>query len=159
MKGCVRMEAYFNLPLLLGVLAIFFAQVLKVPFGYFRTRKWDVQLFFTTGSMPSSHSAGVMAVAKSIGIEVGFNSPLFAVSAMLAGIVMYDATGIRFHAGQQANALNLIREDLKLYFQEIKRPIHQHNFELKTSLGHKPIEVLAGGLFGALFTFIVYMLI
>ena len=109
--------------------------------------------------MPSSHSAGVMAVATSVGIEAGFNSPVFAVSAMLAGIVMYDATGIRFHAGQQANALNLIVEDLKMYFQEIKRPTKHHNIKLKTSLGHKRIEVLGGGLFGALFTFIIYMLI
>ena len=153
------MEAYFNLTLLLGVLAIFFAQALKIPIHYIQTKRWDVQLLFSTGSMPSSHSAGVMAVATSIGLETGFNSPLFAVSAMLAGIVMYDASGIRFHAGQQANALNLIREDLKMYFHEIKRPTKQHEFELKTSLGHKRIEVLSGGLFGALFTFIVYAVI
>ena len=153
------MEIYFNLPLSLGILAIFFAQVLKIPFGYLQTKKWDVQLFFTTGSMPNSHSAGVMAITTSVGIESGFNSPIFAVSAMLAGIVMYDATGIRFHAGQQANALNLLIEDLKMYFQEIKRPTKHHTIKLKTSLGHKRIEVLAGGLFGALFTFIVYMII
>ena len=100
------MDAYFNLPLLLGVLAIFLAQALKIPVAYIRTKKWDVQLLFTTGSMPSSHSAGVMAIATSVGLETGFNSPIFAVSAMLAGVVMYDASGIRFHAGQQANALN-----------------------------------------------------
>ena len=153
------MEAYFNLSLLLGVLAIFFAQALKIPIAYIQTKKWDVQLLFTTGSMPSSHSAGVMAVATSVGLETGFNSPIFAVSAMLAGVVMYDASGIRFHAGQQANALNLIREDLKMYFQEIKRPTTQHEIELKTSLGHKRIEVLGGGLFGALFAFFVYAII
>jgi uncharacterized protein len=152
------MEAYFNLSLLVGVLAIFLAQALKIPIAYIQTKKWDVQLLFSTGSMPSSHSAGVMAVATSVGLETGFNSPIFAVSAMLAGIVMYDATGIRFHAGQQANALILIREDLKTYFHEIKRPTKQHEIELKTSLGHKRIEVLGGGLFGALFVFIVYAL-
>ena len=153
------MDAYFNLPLLVGVLAIFLAQALKIPITYIQTKKWDVQLLFSTGSMPSSHSAGVMAVATSVGLEAGFNSPIFAVSAMLAGIVMYDASGIRFHAGQQANALNLVREDLKMYFQEIKRPTKPHEIELKTSLGHKRIEVLGGGLFGALFTFIVYAII
>ena len=150
------METYFNLPLSLGLLAIFFAQALKIPIAYIQNKKWDLQLLFTTGSMPSSHSAGVMTVATSVGLETGFNSPIFAVSAMLAGIVMYDASGIRFHAGQQANALNLIREDLKMYFQEIKRTTKHHEIKLKTSLGHKPIEVLAGGLFGALFAFIVY---
>lgn len=66
-----------------------------------------------------------MAVATSVGIETGFNSPVFAVSAMVAGIGMYDAIGIRFQAGQQATALNLIAEDLKLYFHEIKRPTKQ----------------------------------
>lgn len=152
-------EQYFNLPLTLGVVAIFVAQAFKVPIHYVATKEWDFSLLFTTGGMPSSHSAGVMAVATSVGIEVGFSSPIFAVAAMLAGIVMYDATGIRYHAGQQANTLNLLRTELKALFEQMKHPFESSSEQLKTSLGHKRIEVLIGGLLGVLLPIIVYAMI
>lgn len=120
-------------------------------------------MFKTTGSMPSSHAAGVMAVATSIGLETGFNSPTFAVASMLAGVVMYDATGIRFQAGKHASALNELRQDLTIFFNEIKRwPVlneAEKQEDLKTLLGHKRSEVLAGAVTGALLAFVVYALI
>ena len=57
---------------------------------------------WATGGMPSSHSALVVALAITVGIKTGFDSPLFAVSAVLAMIVMYDAAGVRQAAGKQA---------------------------------------------------------
>lgn len=110
--------------------------------------------------MPSSHSAAVTSVATAVGFEVGFHSPAFAVAAMLAGIVMYDASHVRFQAGQHAAILNEIRHELRIFFKEIKRwpgMNEQEKIEdLKTLLGHKKSEVFIGGLSGILLAVVVY---
>ena len=153
----------FNLPLALGVLAIVLAQLLKIPVHYFITKKWDFQMFKTTGSMPSSHSAGVMALASSVGFEAGFQSATFAVAAMIAGVVMYDAMGIRYHAGQQAIALNQLIHDMNVLLSSLRSTnadaSRQSAKQLKTLLGHKPLEVLAGALLGVIFASIMYFIL
>ena len=157
------MENVLNLPLILGVLAIVLAQLLKIPVHYMITKKWDMQMFRTTGSMPSSHSAGVMALATSVGFEAGFQSTTFAVAAMIAGVVMYDAIGIRYHAGQQAIALNRLIQDMELLLTNLKSSnpdsYRQSAKQLKTLLGHKPVEVLAGALLGVIFASIIYFML
>lgn len=104
----------------------------------------DWSLLTSTGGMPSSHSAAVTSVATAVGIETGFDSPTFAVAAMLAGIVMYDASHVRFQAGQHAAVLNELRHDLRLFFDEIKRWPEMNEQEkiedLKTLLGHKKVK-------------------
>lgn len=153
------MEILRNEPLLLGIFAILFAQFLKVPIYFAATRKIDWSYLTTTGGMPSSHSAAVMAVATAVGIEAGFDSMPFAVAGMLAGVVMYDATGIRYQAGKHATILNEMRNDLNTFFIEIKRWPDLNEVEkredLKTLLGHKKSEVFFGALTG-IFVSVVY---
>ena len=84
------------------VLIWFAVQLWKVISSLIFRRKLDLSLLWATGGMPSSHSALVVALAITVGIETGFDSPLFAVSAVLAMIVMYDAAGVRQAAGKQA---------------------------------------------------------
>ena len=74
----------------------------------------------STGGMPSSHSAAVTSLTTAIAYETGIDSPLFAVSAIFAVIVMFDATGIRFQAGQQAVIINQMRVDFQTFVQEAK---------------------------------------
>lgn len=152
-----------NTPLVLSLLAILFTQLLKVPVHLIITRKWDWSLLTSTGSMPSSHSAAVTSLATAVGFETGFDSPIFAVAAMFAAIVMYDASGIRYQAGQHAAALNEIRRDLQVFFRDIKRwpdmNEEEKTEELKTLLGHKRSEVLAGAIAGIIFSCAVYSII
>lgn len=156
-------ELLQNLPLWLGIFAILFAQVLKVPINFLITRKIDWSLLTSTGGMPSSHSAAVTSVAAAVGFETSFDSPIFAVASMLAGIVMYDASHVRFQAGQHAAVLNEIRHDLQLFYEEIKRWPEMNGQEkikdLKTLLGHKKSEVLIGGLAGIALSVIVYSIV
>lgn len=127
------------------------------------TRKIDWSLLTSTGGMPSSHSAAVTSLATAVGFETGLDSPIFAVAAMFAGIVMYDASHVRFQAGQHAAVLNEIRHDLQLFYKEIKRWPDMNEQEriedLKTLLGHKKSEVFIGGLAGIVFSFLVYSII
>ncbi|MEO4054351.1 divergent PAP2 family protein [Solibacillus sp. CAU 1738] len=152
-----------NTPLWIGIFAILFAQFLKVPIYFLATKKINWGLLTSTGGMPSSHSAAVTSLATAVGFETGFDSPIFAVATMLAGIVMYDASHVRFEAGQHAAVLNEIRQDLQNFFREVKRwpnlNEEQKIKELKTLLGHKKSEVLIGALSGVVLSIIIYQFI
>lgn len=105
--------------------------------------RFDLSQLWATGGMPSSHSALVAALAASVGMNAGFGSPEFAMSVVLAMIVMYDAAGIRQAAGKQAQKINQIVEEL----------LHGHPLNeehLRELLGHTPLQVTVGGLIGAL---------
>ena len=105
--------------------------------------------FLGTGGMPSSHSAGVSALAISVGYQVGFHTPAFAVALMFALVTMFDAQGVRRAAGRQAVALNKLIDELYL-----KGQMNQER--IKELLGHTPVEVLVGAALGGMIAVVVY---
>ena len=107
-----------NTVLISAVSGWFVAQVLKTLIHLFMTRKFVAERLVGSGGMPSSHSATVCALATSIAIECGFASTEFAISLILAIIVMHDAMGVRRETGIQAKVLN---EMLKLFEDMGKR--------------------------------------
>jgi acid phosphatase family membrane protein YuiD len=119
------------------------AQSLKVLIGVFKEKRFNFKWFVGTGGMPSSHAAFVSALATSVGLEVGFTSPSFAIAFVFAVVVLFDAQGVRRASGEQAEALNKILDDIYR-----KRGIKEER--LKELLGHTPIEVLAGIAIGVL---------
>ncbi|MFC5542634.1 MAG: divergent PAP2 family protein [Bacilli bacterium] len=157
------MAIFHNAPLLLALFSIFFAQFIKVPIHFLFTKEINWSLLTSTGGMPSSHSAAVTSLATAVGYETGFDSPVFAVAALFAGIVMYDASGVRYQAGQHAAMLNKIRQELTTFFHEMKhwteKDENEKQEELKTLLGHKPNEVLSGALTGIIISVIFYTFI
>ena len=125
-----------------GVIAAVFAQVIKFVGHLLKYREVNLQVLFTTGGMPSAHSAGVCAMATSAGLISGFNSLDFAIATGLALVVMYDAAGIRRAAGRMAVTLNKIIDDMNSHrHQEV-------NEKLKELLGHTPFEVFVGAIWG-----------
>lgn len=149
-----------NFSLWAALTSIFFAQFAKVPIQLILLKKVDWALIISTGGMPSSHSAAVTAVTTGVALEVGMNSPLFAVSTVFAIITMFDASGIRRQAGEQAAVLNQLVTDFNLLVKDIKAwpqmEEKEKQKELKELLGHKPIEVFFGGLTGIFLTLILY---
>ena len=119
------------------------AQVIKIILVLVTERRWAPDRFLETGGMPSSHSAAVTALATSIGIVYGWTSPYFTIAAIFGSIVMYDATGIRRAAGQQAELINELVNELGHLFDEGFQPQ-----ALKTLLGHTYPQVIAGALLG-----------
>lgn len=138
-------DIWNNAPLWTALAATFLAQVVKVLLVAATERRWAFGRMLETGGMPSSHSAAVTALAISIGMEYGWDSPLFAVAAVTGGIVMYDATGIRRAAGMQAQMINDMVEELAHLFDAGFQPQ-----ALKTLLGHTYPQVLVGGMLGLL---------
>jgi hypothetical protein len=138
----------FNPVLLSGMTGWFIAQILKVLIEFILKRKWNWALFFQAGGMPSSHSALVSATALSIGMVIGFDQALFALSTVVAIIVIYDATGVRRQTGEQAILINSIIEELS----KGKIPPQE---KLKEVLGHTPGEALLGTMLGLSIAFVI----
>ncbi|KAK4795655.1 hypothetical protein SAY86_027981 [Trapa natans] len=100
----------------------------------YKERRWDSRKMLGSGGMPSSHSATVMALAVSIALQEGVGGSSFAIAIVLACIVMYDATGVRLHAGRQAELLNQIVCELPP-----EHPVSSIK-PLRNSLGHTPVQ-------------------
>ncbi len=128
-----------NKVLWIALSASLVAQLIKVGIETIRRRTLRLQVFFETGGMPSSHSALVSALATGVGMTQGWDSSLFAIACVFAVIVMYDATGIRRAAGQQAQVLNQIVVEV---FEDAPPD------PLKELLGHTPVQVLVGAIVG-----------
>ncbi|TWT14361.1 divergent PAP2 family protein [Planomicrobium sp. CPCC 101079] len=129
--------------------AIGIAQALKIVTHKKLTGVWDWKQAFTTGGMPSSHSAGVSALASYVAANKGARHTETALAVVFGTIVMYDAQGIRRHTGEIAQLVN----DLEDSFVSISGDFPSMTFvkrekELKELLGHQPIEVFGGALFG-----------
>ncbi|CAH0344627.1 divergent PAP2 family protein [Bacillus sp. CECT 9360] len=157
------MEMFLNFSLVASLTAIFFAQFVKVPIQYIALRKLDWSLLTSTGGMPSSHSAAVTALATAVGLEAGMTSPVFAVALIFAIITMFDATGVRRQAGEQAAVLNKLVTDFNVFVSEAKKWQNkeegQKQRKLKELLGHKPIEVFFGGLTGIFIALVLHFFI
>lgn len=132
-----------NLILNLAILAWASAQILKVLVTLVAERRWDWQHILSSGGMPSSHSAFVCAMASSIAYIYGFSSPLFAISACVAVVVMYDAFNVRRETGKQAKILNYMME----HWNQMK-PEELFDKALKELVGHTPLQVFMGALLG-----------
>ena len=130
-----------NRVLVAGVAAWALAQIIKIPLDFFRTRRWNWALLFTTGGMPSSHSALMTATTHAIGLYYGFATPMFALAVAITMIVVYDAANVRRQAGIHAQRINII-------FDELLRGHPINEKDLREVLGHTPLEVAGGILFG-----------
>lgn len=131
-----------NQVLLVALFACLLAQVLKVTVELVKNGKVSVRILVTAGGMPSAHSAFVTALATGVGQTLGWETPEFALAAIFAIIVMYDAAGVRQAAGKQARILNQIIDEL---FQE--HPEFNED-RLKELLGHTPFQVIVGSTLG-----------
>ena len=131
-----------NEVLMAAILAWALAQFFKIISWAFVSRELNFKRLVEPGGMPSSHSASVTSLCTGIGIHEGFDSTMFALAAVFAVIVMYDASGVRRAAGKQARVLNSIIEDLN------RKELHPER--LRELLGHTPFEVLVGAALGVL---------
>ncbi|MGM9533303.1 divergent PAP2 family protein [Intestinibacter sp.] len=134
-------DIFQNRILLISIFSCFLAQFIKIFTG--KESKIDFRRIAISGGMPSSHSSFVTALAVLVGFDKGFASTEFAMTAVFAIIVMYDASGVRRAVGKQAEILNQIVDDF------FHGKFDQHE-RLKELVGHTPKEVLVGAALGIL---------
>jgi acid phosphatase family membrane protein YuiD len=130
--------------LICAVVAYLHAQILKLFTTLYKEKRLDPRRMLGSGGMPSSHASTVTALTFRAALVCGVGSPTFAVCFILAAVVMYDATGVRRAAGEQAKLLNQIVADLFSGKPEYAEKA------LKELIGHTPLQVIMGGLLGVL---------
>lgn len=128
---------YIYVPMMLWILI----QAYKVTYELYKTKKFNFKRILGAGGMPSSHSAVVVSIATLIGKNYGVDSAIFALSLIVALVVMYDACGVRRAAGKQAKVLNEIVNTPGLSTIQVQE-------KLQEALGHTPIQVFVGALIG-----------
>ncbi len=144
-----------NYILLSAAISWFTAQVIKTIIDFLMNKRLKLERLVGSGGMPSCHSATVCALSVASALEYGLGSPVFALSAILAIIVMYDARGVRRETGTQAVIINQIMD----YFgSEHPGKIEFTQENLKELIGHTPLQVLIGGLLGIAMGFATYPL-
>lgn len=132
--------------IIIPILVVIISQIIKTIIETIKEKKFDIgRLFNGSGGMPSSHSSLVISLLTLIYIDYGISSIYFAICLIFSLIVLYDAMGIRYETGKQAEILNEITRKIDL--KGIKA--------LKEKVGHKPIEVLGGIIAGVILAFIL----
>jgi len=143
-------EIVSNQVLISAALGWLVAQLLKTMIDIWYNKSFSPDRLWGSGGMPSSHSATVCALATSTALKHGVSGFEFAVTFILALVVMYDAMGVRRETGKQAKLLNMILEN----------NIFEDNFEhfeerLKEFVGHTPLQVFMGAILGIVIAFVI----
>ena len=142
----LQMLLRWNFVLVTAITASLAAQLAKVIINLILVRKFIPERLWGAGGMPSAHSATVCAMTVAIGRYCGVHDTMFALALVLSIIVMYDAMGVRWETGKQAQVLNqLIAEWMEQGAQFW--PILGDK-KLKEMVGHTPIQVLTGAVLG-----------
>lgn len=128
-----------------AVVAWLVAQTAKYLYASYKGRKLkSLRQLYLSGSMPSAHSASVVALLIVIGFRDGVGSGLFGLALLFASVVMYDAMMVRRSSGEQGASLTELIKEQK---SKVRLP--------RVAKGHTPKEVVGGALVGALVGLIV----
>lgn len=142
-------EIITNLALVVPVSAWMISQLIKLFVTLGRERRFDWWFVFRSGGMPSAHTALVCALATAVAMMLGLNSVAFAIAAILAMVIMYDAAGVRQAVGRQSRILNRIVKELRE-----KRPRDEVERDLREFIGHTQFQVIAGAILGILIAWV-----
>ncbi len=147
----VRTIFFNNYLLMLPIVSWIAAQICKTIIDYIIHGKINTERLVGAGGMPSAHSALVCSLFVGSAKKLGLSDPIFAITFVLAMIVMYDAMGVRLETGKQARIINRILDDLReegFMGGKLDRP-------LKELVGHTPLQVVSGALLGILIAILI----
>ena len=141
--------------LIVPFVALILCQIIKFSLESVKYKKLRFdRLLNGSGGMPSTHTTFSISLTTLIGLDYHVSSPLFAIALVFSMIVCYDAMGVRYESGKQAEAINDLVEEL------ITNKKKKLNYKvLKEQLGHKPLEVLGGLLLGIAVAFFFHYII
>ncbi len=130
-----------------SIIAWAIAQFIKIVHDAYKTKSLSLDLIFSSGGFPSSHTSFVTSLAGGIGFVDGFDSTTFAIAVILSFVVMYDAMGVRRAAGTHARIINDLV--LKLDGNSVEE-------RLEELLGHTPLQVLGGLVLGVFVSIVMF---
>ena len=121
-----------------SLLAWLAAQVLKTIIYAVANKSLDWKRLCGDGGMPSGHSATVTALAATAGITCGMDSAAFAISVILAVIVMHDA--MTYASPSLYSATKRSRDDLGEHGENALAFVHPEDLPLLTAAIHRTAE-------------------
>lgn len=139
-------DLFNNYLLLVPIISWLTCQLIKVIIHLILEHKLSIERMFGDGGMPSGHSATVFSLAIATGWSYGFDSVVFAITGVLAVIVMHDAMGVRREAGKHAESIKEIAELVNEFFKE--KDVKIRTEKIKRLVGHTPSQVFVGALVG-----------
>lgn len=135
---------------LLVALAVMAAsQLFKLVLSSLRDRRLRLELLFSTGGMPSAHSALVTAFTVSLALWRGMDSEEFALSAVFSSIVVYDSIRLRGMVDLHTRILR----DLQA------RVAGSRGISIPRWVGHSALETVVGMAAGAAAAFVLWLLL
>ena len=140
------LAVFTNEMLVVPLISWAIAQLVKVVVNLVIEKKIILERLFGDGGMPSGHSATVSSLSVIVGWTQGFGTAVFAVSLILAIVVMHDACGVRRETGKHAASIKELAEALNSM-------VHESDYEVRTEklkvlVGHTPLQVFFGALLG-----------
>jgi acid phosphatase family membrane protein YuiD len=138
--------------IIVPLIAVFIAQISKFFIPQNRLKPTLKNLLAYSG-MPSSHAAVTVSLVTIIGLKLGINSPIFAISALMSFLALRDALGIRQYIGRQGKIINELVEDLNE-----DKYLDDRYPQLIEKVGHTPKQILVGSSIGLLVAIIFYYL-
>ncbi|MEE0801781.1 MAG: divergent PAP2 family protein [Gemmiger sp.] len=145
----------WNYVLVTALVSSILAQLIKVLLNLIILGRFIPERLWGAGGMPSAHSATVCAMVVATGRYCGTGSTEFALALIVSIIVMYDAMGVRRETGEQAKVLNRMLSEWMDQESEILPFLGDR--KLKEMVGHTPIQVLTGAVFGVMIGFVMPM--
>ncbi|MDR0369650.1 MAG: divergent PAP2 family protein [Candidatus Peribacteria bacterium] len=142
-------------PIFIVALVGIIIQITKVIIDSLSQKHFTLEQVFSSGGFPSFHSGVASSVTMIALLSDGIYSITFAIAMTFSLLFAYDAMNIRFQTGMHAEYLNDLRKDLQDNFLMKNRKKNK----LKERLGHTPVEVLGGIIFGVSLTFILYYIL
>lgn len=101
------------------------------------------------GGMPSAHSATAFALVTVVGLHDGLKSTTFLIAVILMIWTLDDALRMRIFLSRHGQALRRLIQKLP----KEERGTYPY---LEARMGHKPLEVVAGGALGIIASTILY---
>lgn len=134
------------------ILAGLISQFIKffIPSNHYA---FNLKNFMSYSGMPSSHSAIVCALAAILGLQEGWDSPMFALGLIFAFVVIRDAIGLRRYLGEHSHVINIMIKELKSDHALAKKYPH-----LLERIGHTPAQVIVGSVLGILISIAGYFI-
>lgn len=144
--------------IIMGVLSVIVAQFIKLPIYYFRYEKFYLPIIFSTGSMPSSHTAFVVSITYAIGRVEGFESSIYALAFVFAAIVIHDAVKVRGESSKHAVVLNQLTETVMEISEvvDFRKTKIEREKKLKELVGHTTSEVIGGFAIGIIVVIVYF---
>ena len=133
--------------IIIPFITVVLAQILKLATDGIKNDFNIINIFGKYGGMPSGHISFITSLGILIIMKHGVDSSFFAIWIIFAMIVTKDALGSRREIGLHSSVINKISKKININIPK-----------LTTRIGHRPIEVMAGFLFGAVITLIIKLL-